>query len=113
MSFCTHHGLMRDVSVWDCGLPYGAADSLLGGAWIAASQGAEEEDIGAQLGVGSVSADADLDLLKEAAETELLKPQVMLGKLAQVIATFCHNRCLHRTALLLPKQSLPFGLFCL
>ncbi len=52
----------------------------------------EEEDIGAQLGVGSVAADAELDSLKEAAEAEILAAKSLLGGLSQVVATFCHNR---------------------
>lgn len=52
----------------------------------------EEEDIGAQLGVGGIAADAELDALKEAAEAEIVSANNLLGCYAPLLAAICHNR---------------------
>lgn len=52
----------------------------------------EEEDIGAQLGVGGLAADLELDALKEAAEAEIVSANNLLGCYAPLLAAICHNR---------------------
>ncbi|KAL4446838.1 hypothetical protein ABPG77_008082 [Micractinium sp. CCAP 211/92] len=53
--------------------------------------GAEEEDINAELGVGSVAADAELDAMKEEAEGQILAARSLLGPYARIVASVCHN----------------------
>lgn len=52
----------------------------------------EEEDIAAQLGVGSLAADVELDALKDAAEGEIVSMHNLLGRYAPLLAALCHNR---------------------
>ena len=61
----------------------------------AESEGQEDEDINAELGVGSVAADAELDASKEAAEKELLRStQSLVGPYARLVSALCHSRLL-------------------
>ncbi|KAK9839654.1 hypothetical protein WJX81_003584 [Elliptochloris bilobata] len=60
----------------------------------ASSQGGAEDDIATQLGVGAAAADAELDALKETAEAEILAPSGLIGRIAPLVAAFCHNRAL-------------------
>ncbi|KAL0030248.1 hypothetical protein WJX77_005012 [Trebouxia sp. C0004] len=62
----------------------------------AAAQGhdSEDEDIAAQLGVGSLAADVKLDALKDAAEGEIVGMKSLLGRYAPLLAALCHNRAL-------------------
>lgn len=53
----------------------------------------EDEDIAAQLGVGSLAADVELDALKDAAEGEIVGMHNLLGRYAPLLAALCHNRC--------------------
>ena len=53
----------------------------------------EEEDIAAQLGVGSLAADVELDALKDAAEGEIVGMHNLLARYAPLLAALCHNRC--------------------
>ena len=53
----------------------------------------EDEDIAAQLGVGSLAADVELDALKDAAEGEILGMHNLLARYAPLLAALCHNRC--------------------
>ena len=54
--------------------------------------GEEEEDIAAQLGVGGLAADLELDSLKETVEAEIVAAQNLLGCYAPLLAAVCHNR---------------------
>ncbi|KAL0043109.1 hypothetical protein WJX79_009421 [Trebouxia sp. C0005] len=62
----------------------------------AAAQGhdSEDEDIAAQLGVGSLAADVELDALKDTAEGEIVGMKSLLGRYAPLLAALCHNRAL-------------------
>jgi condensin complex subunit 1 len=51
-----------------------------------------EEDINAELGVGSVAADAELDAMKEAAEAQMFSAQSLLGPYVKIVSAVCHNR---------------------
>ena len=53
----------------------------------------EDEDIAAQLGVGSLAADVELDALKDAAEGEIVSMHNLMGRYAPLLAALCHNRC--------------------
>ena len=53
----------------------------------------EDADIAAQLGVGSLAADVELDALKDAAEGEILGMHNLLARYAPLLAALCHNRC--------------------
>ncbi|KAL4434047.1 hypothetical protein ABPG75_000488 [Micractinium tetrahymenae] len=53
--------------------------------------GGAKEDINAELGVGSVAADAELDAMKEEAEGQILAARSLLGPYARVVASVCHN----------------------
>jgi condensin complex subunit 1 len=59
-----------------------------------ASVGDESQDIGAELGVGasSATADAELDLLKEAAEREVVSPAQLVGHYVPLVAAVCHSK---------------------
>lgn len=52
----------------------------------------ENEDINAELGVGSVAADAELDAMKEASEAQILSANGLLGPYARMVATCCRDR---------------------
>ena len=54
----------------------------------------EDEDINAELGVGSVAADAELDAMKEACETQILAAQNLLGPYAALVPAVCRQRSL-------------------
>ena len=49
-------------------------------------------DLNAELGVGSAAADAELDAMKEAAESQILSARSLLGPYAKVVSSVCHNR---------------------
>ena len=49
--------------------------------------GKDEEDINAELGVGTVAADADLDAAKDAAERQILEQQGLLAPYARIVAS--------------------------
>lgn len=53
----------------------------------------EDADIAAQLGVGSLAADVELDALKDAGEGEILGMHNLLARYAPLLAALCHNRC--------------------
>lgn len=55
---------------------------------------ASQEDIGAELGVGasSVTADAELDLLKEAGEREIVSPGQLVGHYVPLVAGVCRSK---------------------
>lgn len=57
-------------------------------------KGKDDEDINAELGVGSVAADAELDAMKDASEGQILAVRNLLGPYARIISTVCHNRSL-------------------
>jgi hypothetical protein len=59
---------------------------------LIAGHDSEEEDIAAQLGVGSLAADVELDALKDAAEGEIVGMKSLLGRYAPLLAALCHNR---------------------
>ncbi|KAG7674430.1 hypothetical protein Ndes2437B_g00695 [Nannochloris sp. 'desiccata'] len=59
-----------------------------------ASDEEEDEDINAELGVGSVAADAELDAMKEACETQILAAQNLLGPYAALVSAVCRQRSL-------------------
>ena len=50
------------------------------------------EDLNAELGVGSAAADAELDAMKEAAEIQILAARSLLGPYAKIVSAVCHNR---------------------
>ena len=52
----------------------------------ACTGGAQEEDIIAELGVGSVAADAELDAMKEQAEAQILSMRSLLGPHARLVS---------------------------
>ena len=54
----------------------------------------DKEDINAELGVGSVAADAELDAMKEACEAQILAAQSLLGPYAKLAAAMCRHRAL-------------------
>lgn len=54
----------------------------------------EDDDINAELGVGSVAADAELDAMKEACETQILAAQNLLGPYAALVSAVCRQRSL-------------------
>ena len=58
-----------------------------------AGHDSEDEDIAAQLGVGSLTADVELDALKDAAEGEILAMHNLVGRCAPLLVALCHNRC--------------------
>lgn len=51
-----------------------------------------EDDIAAQVGIGSAAADSELDALKDAAEAQLSAVDNLLGSFASIVASFCHQR---------------------
>lgn len=53
----------------------------------------EGEDIAAQLGLGSVANDLELDAAKEAAEAQIAAADGLIGRFAPLIACLCHHRC--------------------
>ena len=53
---------------------------------------AEEDDIAAQVGVGSAAADSELDALKDAAEAQITASSNLVGHFAGLVATFCYNK---------------------
>ena len=55
---------------------------------------ADDEDINAELGVGSVAADAELDAMKEACEGQILSAQSLLGPYARLVSAVCRQRSL-------------------
>ena len=57
-----------------------------------AGHDSEDEDIAAQLGVGSLAADVELDALRDAAEGEVVGMKNLLGRYAPLLAGICHNR---------------------
>jgi len=59
---------------------------------VIAGHDSEDEDIAAQLGVGSLAADVELDTLKDAAEGEIVGMKSLLGRYAPLLAALCHNR---------------------
>lgn len=59
-----------------------------------AASDAEDEDINAELGVGSVAADAELDAMKDAAEAQILSPGSLLAPYARLVSAICHHRSL-------------------
>eukprot|EP00878_Enallax_costatus_P030286 GHUV01032961.1.p1 GENE.GHUV01032961.1~~GHUV01032961.1.p1 ORF type:complete len:313 (+),score=130.22 GHUV01032961.1:3-941(+) len=65
--------------------------SRRGKAAAAAAQ-PENEDIGTQLGVGSVAADAELDALAERIEAQILAKDQLLGKYGQLLSKFLHRK---------------------
>eukprot|EP00887_Chlorella_sp_A99_P003643 scaffold7.g3643.t1 len=72
-----------------------AADEAAERARGGGSQGGkEDEDINAELGVGSVAADAELDALKEESEAQVLGPRSLLRPYAQLVAALCRSRAL-------------------
>ena len=60
---------------------------------LCAGHDSEDEDIAAQLGVGSLAADVELDALRDAAEGEIVAMRSLLGRYAPLLAALCHNRC--------------------
>jgi non-canonical (house-cleaning) NTP pyrophosphatase len=52
----------------------------------------QEDDIAAQLGVGSAAADAELDRLKETVEAEIMVSSNLIGRFAKLVSDFCHMR---------------------
>ena len=53
---------------------------------IGPAGGAQEDDINAVLGVGSVAADAELDAMKEQAEAQILSMRSLLGPHARLVS---------------------------
>lgn len=51
-----------------------------------------QEDINKELGVGTVSADLELDAMKDAADAEILAVHNGLGRYVPLIAAFCRSR---------------------
>lgn len=51
-----------------------------------------QEDINKELGVGAVSADMELDALKDASDAEILAVANGLGRYVPLIASFCRSR---------------------
>ena len=51
------------------------------------------EDINAELGVGAVTADLELDAAKEAAEAQIVAAAGALGRYAPFVAAFCRAGC--------------------
>lgn len=49
------------------------------------------EDINAELGVGAVTADLQLDATKEAAEAQIVAAAGALGRYAPFVAAFCRS----------------------
>ncbi|GAB4818223.1 hypothetical protein N2152v2_005269 [Parachlorella kessleri] len=66
----------------------------------------ENEDINAQLGVGSVAADAELDAMKEASEAQILAMTNLLGPYARVVSAVCHRPVLLSCSLQLRSSAL-------
>lgn len=73
----------------------------------------KEDDIAAQLGVGSAAADAELDRLKDAAEAEIMARGNLIGRFAKLLSDFCHLRynsahslcdCMHTLSLVCVKH---------
>ncbi|KAL6778710.1 hypothetical protein ACKKBF_B04955 [Auxenochlorella protothecoides x Auxenochlorella symbiontica] len=60
----------------------------------AKGQEADAEDINAELGVGSVAADAELEGQRERAEAEILGPASPLAPHARLVSAVCHSRAL-------------------
>lgn len=58
-----------------------------------------QEDINKELGVGAVSADMQLDALKDAADAEILAITNGLGRYVPLIASFCRSRCVMQQCL--------------
>lgn len=71
---------------------WGKAYFLKNLAQSIAGHDSEDEDIAAQLGVGSLAADVELDALKDAAEGEIVGMKSLLGRYAPLLAALCHNR---------------------
>ena len=64
--------------------------------FLSAGKKDEEDDIAAQVGVGSAAADSELDALKDVAEAQLSAVDNLLGSFAGTVASFCHQRyCPH------------------
>ena len=57
------------------------------------------EDINAELGIGAVAADLELDSTKEAAEAQIVAATGALGRYAPLIAAFCRSKCAHQQEL--------------
>lgn len=58
-----------------------------------AGSGQSQEDINKELGVGAVSADLELDGMKDASDAEILAVSNALGRYVPLIAAFCRSRC--------------------
>ena len=69
---------------------------LAAAALSPAGQGKKEEDINAELGVGGVAADAELDAMKEESDAQLLGARGLLGPYARLVSALCHSRLLER-----------------
>ena len=54
---------------------------------------ANEGDIAAELGVGAVASDMEVDGLKDVAEAQILSPDNLVGRFGPLITCLCHNRC--------------------
>ena len=52
----------------------------------------EEDDIAAQVGIGSAAADSELDALKDHAEAQLKAADSLLGSFGGLVASLCYNR---------------------
>ena len=59
----------------------------------AARDEAGEDDIAAQVGAGSLSADLALDAAKEACEADILRGANLVGAYALFVAGLCHSKC--------------------
>lgn len=64
------------------------------GSKAASKDDEDEEDINAELGVGSVAADAELDAIKDACEAQILRSAGLLGPYAKLVSAVCHSRTL-------------------
>lgn len=53
----------------------------------------EEENIADQLGLGSGTADADLEDLQKAAEAQIVVLQGLIGRYAPLLLGICTDRC--------------------
>ena len=59
---------------------------------LSAGDKEEEDDIAAQVGIGSAAADSELDALKDHAEAQLKAAENLLGSFGGLVASTCYNR---------------------
>jgi hypothetical protein len=87
---------LHSINLQDCG------SMIIRDLELSCEDNGSEDDIAAQVGVGSAAADSDLDSLKDAAEAQITAAGNLVGQFAGLVSLFCHTRCPRLTALAFP-----------